>query len=303
MKEWIGKNILIVCLSCTIIYCSVLYGLFLWFPKIWQPILINDIILILLPLPTFFLALWRGINHDKQAKISEKSQIIDAHTKALEFLFSTNVSRQIAGVISLEKIALDYQTHYLKDSVDILCTWIREEYSYDSDDKIPLLSRSLSRSIQAVVKLCNQVECEVDLSKSNLREGFFWEAQLCDGLFEKSYIENGTFEDSELTGAKFDGALLKGTTFFGSTLCKASFKNANLTDCDLANTDLQDTSFIGAILTGVSFVDCVISQNTNFNNVTCHYIYLDRKRTIRYPKDTVFDENEFEKFIKDRFSI
>src|SRR5919199_279368 len=182
-----------------------------------------------------------------------------------------------------------------------------------------LLGVDLSDAVIVAANLDQARFVFVNLSRASfigatLNGAVFYESNLTGSLFFPSYCPMSVFANCNLTGANFGGSDLTEVNFTGSCLGSADFHMAKLRKANLRNTDLiqakfnhadlsdadlgfaqvQYADFTGAELTGVDIQDCPIDKSTNFDGVSCKYIYLQK----RLPSDRNFEPGEFTKIFQ-----
>jgi uncharacterized protein YjbI with pentapeptide repeats len=96
--------------------------------------------------------------------------------------------------------------------------------------------------------------------------------------FRNTYLENADLVDAILCHANLNGADLRG---------------AKLINADLSNSQALGTDFTGADFSGARIANWGINPETNFENVSCTHVYIDKGRQERKPASGEFAEGDF----------
>ena len=118
-------------------------------------------------------------------------------------------------------------------------------------------------------------------------------------------VQNNNFDGQNLRGVNLEGASLTDVSFIGTDLSEANLTDADLSRAKLVQTQLDETDFTGATLTGAYIEDWGITNETNFRDVRCAYVYMhlptkENPNPLRKPDNNaeVFADGEFGDFIK-----
>lgn len=129
----------------------------------------------------------------------------------------------------------------------------------------------------------------VDFRKATLTHTCWFQAQqLALARIEGTLLENTFIRNLAVSkngqNQIFDYLSLRGLNLQGSQLADASFINADLSETKLQNADLSNTKLAWAklyradlrqsCLTGAYIQDWAISTDTQFEDITCRYIYM-----------------------------
>jgi uncharacterized protein YjbI with pentapeptide repeats len=162
-----------------------------------------------------------------------------------------------------------------------------------------------------------------DLREAILKKTCFYEAKGLDSIRSgECYLQNPlvrqllitgkgqnkNFDRQDLRGVNFKRATLEDASFIGADLSDANLEQADLSRAKLVQTQLDGTNFIGATLTGAYIEDWNITNQTNFTDVRCEYVYMrlptkENPDPLRKPDNNkeVFAHGEFGDFIKPIF--
>ena len=155
---------------------------------------------------------------------------------------------------------------------------------------------SQARFIEAELSRANLSEAELsraDLSEANLNESVLNQANLSEVDLNHANLGGAELVEANLNRANLWQANLK-----RADLNKANLSRANLKDACLIETCLKEASLWRAILTGACIENWKINQETNFEEVICQYIYLQKNKQERYPLKRDFQPGELSQFIR-----
>jgi uncharacterized protein YjbI with pentapeptide repeats len=170
---------------------------------------------------------------------------------------------------------------------------------------------------------------DADFTQANLKNTDFRDANLKRSCWfqvrnietarlERTYLENfhlsklvitkdgyeQNFDYLDLRDLNLTNANLQGASLIGSNLSGATLKNANLIGAKLVQAQLYKTDLTGACLTGAYIQNWGISTDTQFDAVTCDYIFMQLPSKVdpdpcRKPdnRNENFREGDFADFI------
>lgn len=128
-----------------------------------------------------------------------------------------------------------------------------------------------------------------DFRKSTIKKTcWFNTKKLSIARIEDTYLENNkirslvttkcgsgiNYDYLEMRDLHLDNAYLVNSSFIGSDLSNSTLINCDLSRSKLVKTRLYDVDFNQANLTGCCIQDWSVSIHTNFNNVSCDYIFM-----------------------------
>ncbi|OUC16164.1 MAG: hypothetical protein B0A82_03160 [Alkalinema sp. CACIAM 70d] len=111
------------------------------------------------------------------------------------------------------------------------------------------------------------------------------------------------YPDLDLSAQNLAGVDLVKANLAGADLTASNLQGADLTFANLSNTKAGGTDFRHATLTGACIANWTINSDTQFDDLTCDYIYLtpDRNPQNRRPLSGSFEPGDFEKLV-DKFA-
>ncbi|NEP12139.1 MAG: pentapeptide repeat-containing protein [Symploca sp. SIO2C1] len=126
------------------------------------------------------------------------------------------------------------------------------------------------------------------LNQAHLNEAVLSQADLRGADFRGADLWEADLRDANLKGADLRGADLRGANLKGADLSEA-----NLSGVKLIGTKLLAANFYKAILTGTCLKNWHINFETNLDDVTCDYFYLQDEQQERRPCTGFFEPGEF----------
>lgn len=249
----------------------------------------------------------------KQSEIAERGQIGTRFKDAALLLADDRTSANLSGVCALHQIAKEVyengsQRSYIATILDILCAYIRENYSVEN--KNPQKDRVI---LQTIVDKLFKAEgiliykrlainlYRVDLSKLNLHDANLSYANLSYANLPYANLSRTDLFSANLSGAQLSFANLSGTDFSCAELLGADFSCAELLGADLSCADLSCAELTCAKLLKVDLSAAVLSGASLFSasfsleSVKSVEIRYGGEREIvtalrEYPKDHVFED-------------
>jgi uncharacterized protein YjbI with pentapeptide repeats len=137
-------------------------------------------------------------------------------------------------------------------------------FLYSNLDKTNLTKADLSGANISRANLSNANLTRANLTGANLRGSNLWKANL----------SNVNFRGADLRGANLSNTDLMDANLSNTDLIGTSFNNADLSKARLTITHALNTDFENATLTGACIEFLNVNDQTNFQDVTCEYIYL-----------------------------
>ena len=160
---------------------------------------------------------------------------------------------------------------------------------------------------------------DADFRGANLTETrWFGTKHLAQACISNTYLEdpmirqlvvtlNGqdqNFDHMDLRGLNLQGANLSDASLIGTKLSETNLQDVNLTRAKLMQAQLYGANLSGACLTGAVIQDWSISIDTNFEGVTCDYVYMQLPTKTdpdpcRKPdnRNEIFQDGDFADFI------
>lgn len=169
-----------------------------------------------------------------------KAQVDERFKNAIEHLGERNPAIILGGIHALNRVA-EEEFSYRPVVLNILCSYLREEISVQSEVKI---SKSIIQTIFDVL---------FKRSKSNIYEGY--SANLQDIQYNYSLLRDANFNDVD-----FSGANLSGTVFDGSSFNRSSFLGADLSGVSMQDSDLSEVYMGVALLVQAKLVKANLTK-------------------------------------------
>ncbi len=156
---------------------------------------------------------------------------------------------------------------------------------------------------------CSQARfVEAELSRANLSQADLTRADLSEANLNESVLIQANLSEVDLNHANLGRANLVEANLNRANLCQANLKRAELNQTNLSRANLKEACLIEiclkeaslwrATLTGACIENWKINQHTNFEEVICQYIYLQRNKQERYPFRRDFQPGELSQFIR-----
>ena len=225
-----------------------------------------------------WVAMWRSVVADHQAKASEdqvdtsrRSLLNERYQKAAEMLGSEVLAVRLGGIYALQDLAEDHPKQYHVRVMRQLCAFVRNP-TKDGDDKSRRTSargepnikdyevredvqeamKAIGTRSDADVELKRKKEFSPDLSGACLPFVFLTKANLtsADLTYARFYPENLTVQEQHK-----NVELLLGSAY----LQGADLSNAFLTGADLTCADLS-ANLSNTVLTGANLTDAFLSK-------------------------------------------
>lgn len=143
-----------------------------------------------------------------------------------------------------------------------------------------------------------------DFRQSNLTNSHLFHANAFESDFSDANLDFANFSYGELSRAKFIKTHSQKADFSYTFLRDASFDQSNLENANFTQAHVLGTNFNQTILTGICIDNWNISKSTNFNDVICDYVYLEKgiagQHQRRFPNDInrIFSPKEFRKLFE-----
>jgi uncharacterized protein YjbI with pentapeptide repeats len=221
-------------------------------------------------------------NLEKTQKLTERGQVTDRFTKAIEKLGAKEIEFKLGGIYALEKIAQDDPDGYYFTVMDVLTAYVRNHASYQessldkkqpavqivsapnsiasenknsTDDKAISTDKPLAE-IQVVLSVIGR--CFGKLKDEEKQRILTQEKEdesehridLTNSNLEKVKLNKSDFSKADLSGAVLNQAILD-----HPNLNKADLSDAKLNDAILNDAQLFETIFNNAELNRVTFIN------------------------------------------------
>jgi Pentapeptide repeats (8 copies) len=198
----------------------------------------------------------------QQLKISERGQITERFTRAIEQLASDKLDVRIGGVYGLERLATDSAvdreiiTEILLGMVHRRSPWtphegqtagvesIEDPRSLDNLRSLWVRAADVADAVRVIGRLPapERMRPIFYLGSLDLRRAYLRKADLASAYLGRS----------NLARAEFQGANLRGANLQFATLVRAEFHGASLEGAILRGADLRDAELRGAQLRGAT---------------------------------------------------
>lgn len=146
----------------------------------------------------------------------------------------------------------------------------------------------------------NFAECRLihfEISNSTAIDTSFDGCEVSTGRFTQCNLSKTSFKNSRLDDIEFSECILQDVNLSESYLREAIFNNCNLEKAILNNCDLRYSNFSKSDLTGVSLYGAALF-GWKINGVKCDYVFFDKDRINRIPRDRNFEPGEFERLYR-----
>ena len=206
-------------------------------------------------------------------KLTERGQVTDRYTKAIEQLGSDKPAVKIGGIYALERIARDSKTDH-PTVMEVLTVFVRE-HSREQGSPLPADDRSddgpskptFRMDLQAAVTVIGRRDpthdrqpvdlTRADLADADLADANLAQAQLTGANLSYAQLTRVHLDDADLTGAiladtRLDAAYLTGARLIHAVLTSAYLTEADLTEAVLTGANLTGANLKSANLTGAN---------------------------------------------------
>ncbi len=242
----------------------------------------------------------------RTVELTEKGQVADRYTKAIEQLGSDKLDVRIGGIYALERIARDSATDYHSTVMEVLAAFIRdhsrEQWAApapgsagappqttrpDIQAAVTVIGRRVSSNDRpgAVIDLRGAKLSGADLVGAHLDGAKLMDADLADANLTGANLAGVNLYGANLTHAYLNGADLTHAYLNGTNLTRAILARAHLDGASLGGTKLKDANLTGAYLTGADLTGSFIfDPGTGFGDTE----FIDTDLT-----GVVFDGGDF----------
>lgn len=222
---------------------------------------------------------WRRIVSTENAiTISERGQLVDRLSKAVDQIGSNNLSVRIGGLYALKNIGFDFE-NYTKQVVEILSSFIRVNSSVDAacDESVPV-PHDVQIALDSIIHIKSDHNefldnTIIDLSgcrlmgitiiKKNLKGFDFSRSNLSNSNLESCQIANvemfkTNFSNCNLSKINIFNAKLKNCVFDNSQMSFSILSKLLIFDSSFRNCSLVEANFRGSAIDNVSFKDSTL---------------------------------------------
>ncbi|MCB9481930.1 MAG: pentapeptide repeat-containing protein [Desulfobacteraceae bacterium] len=138
-----------------------------------------------------------------------------------------------------------------QDEIDDFRGWNSEEASRRIRGNL----RRLNSFGVSSIDISNCFLRNMDLRNTNLSGCYAWGADLSWADLRFSKLSKGNFEDANLSFSNLSGSDIKEAYFWKADLSNCNIRNSNMTNCVMIETDLSDTDFTESKLNNSSFAN------------------------------------------------
>lgn len=194
---------------------------------------------------------------------TERGQITERYTKAIEQLGSDQLNVRLGGIYALESIAHDsdedrgYREH--RTIVEVLSAFVREAAAERRPDvEQPDRKAKPPADVKAALTVLGRLPHRPNVSRADLSEIRWADMDLQRAPLAGFRLIDADLQGADLTGARLQDATrwvanLSGAILADANLWKADLSGANLTGANLTNANLAGVNLGGAILQGTDF--------------------------------------------------
>ena len=135
------------------------------------------------------------------------------------------------------------------------------------------------------------------LAWSDLRKANLYRADLSNTVLKGAKLEQAVLCDANLQSSSCGGASFRAADLSGADLSFANLQEADLAKSVLEGANLfqarvQGATFRSSILSGACLEGWSINQETQFSNVDCDFVFLQRDHQERRPHNGIFKPGE-----------
>ena len=300
--DWMVRN---KSLTCVIVFVVglLIYGVLIvchhwgWIVTESGSTIIRNLGLVIGGLIAVWIAVWRGIVADRQAKSSQdqaKAALNQAETSqrgllneryqtGAEMLGSEVLSVRLGGIYALQRLAGEDPERYHIQITHLFCTFVR--HPTEDEDYVAALRviqekphRLREDVLAAITAIGTRSEADIELEKkekfsltlagaylagaylsgANLTKADLTKADLTIADLINTNLLEANLTDTCLTGADLTGANLAGANLTLANLDTAFLKNSVLTKAILIKANLIKATLVDADLTGASLVEAYL---------------------------------------------
>lgn len=262
---------------------------------------IRNLALVLAGLVALWLAGWRSMVADQQAKTAQQGLLNERYQKGAEMLGSDVLSVRLAGIYALQRLAAEHPEQYHLQIMRLFCAFVRlptEDQTLESR-RTPVQPSSpfgLRQDVESVmdaigfrdstsIALELKANYRVDLRGADLRWARLSSANLAGAVFHQSNLSGAYFASTDLTGAFLRSADLSKAQFFDVRFTGAHLSSADLSGAMLQDAEMVRMSFDNASLSGANLVRANLSesilQDADLSTAALDHAKLSRSTFLR----------------------
>jgi hypothetical protein len=228
-------------------------------------------------------------------QLTERGQVIDRYSKAIEQLGSNTLDVRLGGIFALEQITKDSDRGEEDQAtiVEVLSAFIRVHsdpiFQYKASlGEAATLVESIEEQrqkaaqyveeldgppvdVQAAVTVLGRLPTRTtvhpaDLTRAWLKKANLRRANLIGARFDHANLRHACLHGADLTDANFEGADLIRVGLTSTNLTEARLAGADLTDADLNRADLTDAIVGGSDLTRADLSESDLTRATFYGS-------------------------------------
>jgi pentapeptide repeat protein len=189
-------------------------------------------------------------------EVTERGQVTDRYTKAIEQLGSKGLDVRIGGIYALGRIARDSPTDH-SAVMDVVSAFIREHSHEVWPPPKPNVEsdRRTRPDVQAALTVIGCRDSGYDRGPIDLQNAILSGANL-----KHAILSGANLSDADLSSAFLDEADLSGAYFYGTVFTGAYLRQANLTDAILTGPDPNQADVTSAYLEAATLTDANLTR-------------------------------------------
>lgn len=193
----------------------------------------------------------------EQAEIAREGQVTDRYVEAIKLLSSGNVTQQLGGIYSLERIMRDSEKDHAT-VVEVLAAFVRQNAPWENVDPGQLEEIRPPDEIQAALTVLGRRPEHpelfiADLARTNLQGAKLMGANLKRVDLTGANLYAARLGGADLKFARLGGADLRRANVYGAELQMAHLAGANLEGADFSAAILERADLSGVLLNETHF--------------------------------------------------
>ena len=247
---------------------------------------IRNLTFVLAGVIALWLAGWRSMVADRQAKTAQQGLLNERYQKGAEMLGSDVLSVRLAGIYALQRLAAEHPEQYHLEVMRLFCAFVRlptkdqvlESGQTPTRPGSPLGPRQDVESVIDAIgsrdgtsmALEREADYPLDLRGVDLCGGRILNSDLSRAIFHHSNLSGMYLAKTDLTEASFRDADLSKAQFFDVSFTRVRLSSANLSGAMLQDAEmvrvnlhsgnLSDANLGGANLSGSILQDAKLSK-------------------------------------------